>query len=263
MSTRSSAAERQIVTGDVTVRIARSEEVPKWNALMNDNHYLGFKQFAGRGLRYVAEYKGRWVAIAGWQAGAFKCAPRDRWVGWERECQFRNLHLIGNNTRFLVLGEAGEFPNLASYFLGAMTKRLSGDWEQRYGHGLLVAESFVDPSRFSGGMYKASNWKLVGRSKGYARSNGRYKKPHGKPKELYVYPLRRDAREMLRNADELGEQWKPKRVCTSKSDNELRSLYEELCCVEDFRRAEGRSAARLAVVLAGESPADAILSLAS
>ena len=88
------------------------------------------------------------------------CAPRDRWVGWKKECQFKNLHLIGNNTRFLILGEAGEFPNLASYFFSAMTRRLSDDWMEHYGHGL------------------ASNWKFAGLSRGYARSNGSHKKPH-------------------------------------------------------------------------------------
>ncbi len=207
---------------------------------MNENHYLGFKQFAGRSLRYVAEHEGKWLAIAGWQAGAFKCRPRDRWVGWKKECQFKNLHLIGNNTRFLVLGKAGEFPNLASYFLSSMTRRLSSDWMERYGHGLLLAESFVDPRRFDGAMYKASNWEFAGLTRGYARSNGHYRKPHGNKKELYVYPLRRNALGMLRNADALGERWRAKRAVTRRSDGELRSLYEELSEVGDFRRAQAR-----------------------
>ena len=144
---------------------------------MREHHYLGFKQFAGRGMRYVAEYKGQWLAIAAWQAGAFMCAPRDRWIKWKKECQFKNLHLIGNNTRFLILGEAGEFPNLASYFLCAMTRRLSEDWMERYGHGLLLAESFVDPRHFGGAMYKASNWKFAGLSRGYAVPTAATKSP--------------------------------------------------------------------------------------
>ncbi len=37
---------------------------------------------------------------------------------------------------------------------------------------LLVAESFVLPTKFSGTMYKAANWECVGRS--YARASGRY-----------------------------------------------------------------------------------------
>lgn len=225
---------------EVIIRVVRSDEVPKWNALMNEHHYLGFKQLVGRGIRYVAEHDGEWLAIAAWQAGAFQCAPRDRWIKWKKKCQFRNLHLIGNNTRFLILGEAGKFPNLASHFLSCMTKRLSEDWMEHYGHGLLLAESFVDPAHFDGAMYKASNWKFVGRSKGYARSNGRYTDPHGKIKELYVYPLRRNAKRMLCNADSLGDEWKAKRAVTRRSDEELSSLYEALKDIPDFRRGQGR-----------------------
>ena len=240
MDTKSPHNHPQFSLQDVIVRVVRSEEVLKWEALMREHHYLGFKQFAGRGMRYVAEYKGQWLAIAAWQAGAFMCAPRDRWIKWKKECQFKNLHLIGNNTRFLILGEAGEFPNLASYFLCAMTRRLSDDWMERYGHGLLLAESFVDPRHFGGAMYKASNWKFAGLSRGYARSNGSYKKPHGNRKELYVCALRKNARSMLRNADSLGDEWKAKRAGTRRSDEELSSLYEALGDIPDYRRAQGR-----------------------
>jgi len=240
MDTKSQHDHPEFSLAKVIVRVARSDEVPKWNALMNEHHYLGFKQLVGRGIRYVAEHDGQWIGIAAWQAGAFMCAPRDRWIKWKKECQFKNLHLIGNNTRFLILGEAGEFPNLASHFLSCMTRRLSEDWMELYGHGLLLAESFVDPAHFDGAMYKASNWKFVGRSRGYARSNGRYTEPHGKIKELYVYPLRRNAKKMLRNADSLGDEWKAKRAVTRRSDKELSSLYEALKDIPDFRRGQGR-----------------------
>ncbi len=240
MVIRSQHNHPQFSLRDVIVRAARSDEVPKWNRLMSEHHYLGFKQFAGRGMRYVAEHEGEWLAIAAWQAGAFQCAPRDRWIKWKRDCQFRNLHLIGNNTRFLILGKPGEFPNLASYFLSAMTRRLSSDWMERYGHGLLLAESFVDPGHFDGAMYKASNWRFVGKSKGYARCNGRYTEPHGNRKELYVCPLRKNALSMLRNADALGDEWKAKRTGTRRSDEELSSLYGALSDIPDFRRAQGR-----------------------
>ena len=50
---------------------------------MDQHHYLGFKRFAGRGLRYVFEWRGQWVGLAGWQSGAFKCRPRDQWIGWK------------------------------------------------------------------------------------------------------------------------------------------------------------------------------------
>ena len=118
---------------DVTIRLARPDERARWDAIMDQRHYLGFKRFAGRGLRYVFEWHGHWLGLAGWQSGAFKCGPRDRWVGWKRGIQFARLHLISNNTRFLILGEPGCFPNLASFALAGMTRRLSADWYARVG----------------------------------------------------------------------------------------------------------------------------------
>ena len=110
----------------VTVRLARTHEWLTWDRLMNKPHYLGFKQFAGRGLRYVAEWRGQWVALAGWQTGVFQGKVRDPWLGWSKELQFQRLHLIGNNTRFLILPVAQGCQNLGSSSLGANLQRLSG-----------------------------------------------------------------------------------------------------------------------------------------
>ena len=186
------ATPRGFDLADVTVRLARPDERCRWDAIVDEQHYLGFKRFAGRGLRYVVEWRGRWIALAGWQNGAFKCKPRDDWIGWikhknrswhkkRRQQQFGRLHLILNNTRFLVLGEPGVFPNLASFALAAMTRRLADDWEAAWGHRVLLAETFCDPERFEGTMYAASNWTLLGRTKGFARASGRYTDPHKHP----------------------------------------------------------------------------------
>ena len=113
---------------DVSVRLARPDERIRWDRLMDQHHYLGFKRFAGRGVRYVFDWRGQWVGLAGWQSGAFKCRPRDQWIGWKRELQFTRMHLIANNTRFLIPGAPGCFPNLASLALAAMVQRLSADW---------------------------------------------------------------------------------------------------------------------------------------
>ena len=78
-------------SGDVQVRLALPHERLRWDELMRAHHFLGFKQFAGRGLRYIAEYRGQWVALLGWQTGAFLCGPRDRWVGWSKDLQFQRL----------------------------------------------------------------------------------------------------------------------------------------------------------------------------
>ena len=147
------------------MRLVRADERIKWDVLM-DQRYLGFKRFAGRGLRYVAEWRGRWIALAGWQAAALKCAPRDRWIRWRGKKMFKRLHLIANNTRFLVLGERGVFANLGSCMLSALLRRLSDDWLQQYGHPLLVVESFVDPARFTGHHVRGGELELRGQQQG-------------------------------------------------------------------------------------------------
>ena len=234
---------------EVVVRMARADERVKWDALMDRDHYLGFARFAGRGLRYVAEWRGLWVALAGWQAAALKCGPRDRWIGWRKQEMFRRLHLIANNTRFVVLAERGVFANLGSWMMSAMLRRLSDDWQAQYGHRLLVAESFVDPARFAGTLYAAANWTYVGDSKGYARCNGHYTDPHGKPKRLYVCALRRDARRILSRRGELADGWQARPQAQAGADIDHLSLYEELEQLPDHRRGQGRKHS-IATVLA-------------
>ncbi len=172
------------VLSEVEVRLARPEERPLWDALMDEHHYLGFRRLAGRGLRYVATFGERWLGLAAWQNGAFKCKPRDRWTGWKPEQQFRRLEMIANNTRFLVLSQPGVFPNLASRFLAGMTRRLADDWLNVHGHKVLLAETFCDPEFFLGTMYRAAGWTGLGETRGFARANGRYTDPHGKPKVI-------------------------------------------------------------------------------
>ncbi len=106
------------VLRDVVVRLARPDEVCRWNRVVDRHHDLGFKQFAGRGLRYVFTWRGRWMGAAGWQTGTFRCAPRDRWIGWRHEEQFERLHLIGNNTRFVILG--GNYSPLVGVWLAVV-----------------------------------------------------------------------------------------------------------------------------------------------
>ena len=237
----------RVVVREVEVRPARPDERRRWDALMAGRHYLGFRQFAGRGLRHVAVWRGHWLALVGWQSGAFKCAPRDRWLGWHRSVQFRRLHLIGNNTRFLILPEAAGVRNLASRVLGRSLRRLSADWAALHGHPLELAETFVDPSRFSGACYAASNWSRVGRTKGFARHNGSYTDPHGSPKEMFVRPLRRDARERLSDPADR-EEWSCRATPVRYTRVELRSLRGLFAEVPDARRGQGRKHA-LATVL--------------
>ena len=223
--------------GEVTVRPVRDgEERRRWDALVARHHYLGFHGLFGKGLRHVAVHGETWLALVGWQAGAFKIGVRDRWIGWSAEQQFQRLHLIANNARFTVLG-GGRVANLASRVLGLSLRRLAGDMQAMHGYPVLLAETMVDPSRFWGTCYRASNWQSLGFTRGFSREPGgsaRWRR-HGQPKEVFVFPLATHAREALcaDEAPHAGEKAEPMAAV------ELHSLYAFLNDMPDFRKPRG------------------------
>ena len=147
-------------------------EQRRWDALAGEHHYLPFNSLFGKSLRHVAVWGEAWLALPGWAAGAFKVGARDAWIGWSPEQQFSRLHLIANNSRFVMLTERGQVPNLASRILALSLRRLSSDMRELHGFPVLLAETFVDPSRFGGICYRASNWRWLGLTKGFSRLPG-------------------------------------------------------------------------------------------
>jgi hypothetical protein len=91
----------------------RREERARWRELMRQHHYLGFENIIGESLWYVASVREEWVALLGWGSAALKCGVRDQWIGWDRTLQWRRLHLVANNVRFLML----PFENADLYFI--------------------------------------------------------------------------------------------------------------------------------------------------
>jgi len=147
------------------------------------------------------------------------------------------LSLIANNVRFLMLPD-GEIPNLASRVLRLTTDRLAGDWNTRYGHPVVLVETFVDPEQFQGTVYRASGWTELGQTSGYGRCSRDYYVRHNKPKRLFVKALYRNAQgslqaEHLKPALAMVEDSVPKR-CEQRV-GELRSLVEHFKATEDFR----------------------------
>jgi hypothetical protein len=175
----------------LVVRPVRQEERAAWRERMQRHHYLGFAHPIGESLGYVASRGEQWVALLGWASAALKCGVRDRWIGWERALQWRRLHLLANNVRFLILPGERQ-PNLASRLLALNVQRLSRDWEFYHGHPILLAETFVDRARFRGTCYRAAGWQLLGQTRGFAKRNRHYWH-HGQPKLVLVRPLGRDA----------------------------------------------------------------------
>ncbi|EQD71906.1 hypothetical protein B1B_04191, partial [mine drainage metagenome] len=119
---------------------------------------------------------------------------RDRWIGWSRSQQWRRLRYVANNSRFLVLPQTRR-KNLASQLLAANLRRLAGDWEERHGHPVVLAETFVD-QRFRGSCYLGAGWLQLGQTLGYGRNGGKYYH-HGQPKTLLVKEVLSRGREWL------------------------------------------------------------------
>ena len=175
-----------------------AEDEARFRALMQTHHYLGAVPGMGETVRYVAHHRGRWLALLVFSAPALKCGARDRWVGWDRGVQFARLHLVTNNSRFLIL--PGGERNLGSRVLSLCTRRLVRDWPARFGHDVLLAETFVDPALFRGTLYRAANWIEAGRTRGFARGGAGYNE-HARPKLVFLHPLCRGARARLGAAD--------------------------------------------------------------
>jgi hypothetical protein len=187
---------RQASKPPVVVRLVRPDESDQWRSLMREHHYLGFDRIVGKALHYVATKGPHWVALLGWGSAALKCGVRDDWIGWDRQSQWSRLHLVANNVRFLILPDWRR-PNMASHILALNLKRLSRDWQCCHGHPVLLAETFVDSSRFRGTCYRAAGWRLLGQTRGFSKCNRRYWR-NGQPKLVFVRPLIPDAAAQLR-----------------------------------------------------------------
>jgi len=212
---------------------------------MSKQHYLGFKSLVGESIRYIAELRGQWVALLGWPSAALKCHPRDAWIGWPQVIQWQRLHLIANNSRFLVLTGI-HIPNLASKTLSLNLKRLSMDWQQIHGHPILLAETFVDISRFHGTCYKAANWIFLGLTQGFGKSAKKYYH-HGQPKAIFVRSLHKRAIRWLTNP--IANPKLIRKVGPMKfTKKQLEDLIDILRSLKDPRHKRGKRHRKISVL---------------
>lgn len=174
---------------------ARGPDGYLWDYLLAHYHYLGRAPLVGEHLRQLVFIGEQVVGCLGWASAAWKIAPRDRHIGWSLAQRRARLPLVVNNVRFLLLPWA-QLPHLASKVLALSLRGLSQSWEGRYGHGLVLAETFIDRARFAGTCYRAANWVCVGQTQGHAKRGHRYRR-HGLIKDIYLYPLQPDWREAL------------------------------------------------------------------
>ena len=180
----------------VQLRIVMGRQQSRlWNEYIHRYHYLGYKPLPGAQLRYFVISENTIIALLGFGASAWQCAPRDKYIGWTHDQRKKKLQYIINNARFLILPWV-KCKNLASKILSLTSHRLSRDWQDHYGYQPVLLETFVERDRFAGTCYKAANWVLVGQTKGRGKLG-----PAGKIsvpiKDLWLYPLERNFRHIL------------------------------------------------------------------
>jgi hypothetical protein len=231
---------------EMVVRLVRSDERPRYQQLMRAHHYLGHLPRIGETLWYVATWREQWVALLSFSGSALKCGARDRWIGWSLRQHYGRLKLVVNNSRFLILPEWHVF-NLGSRVLSLCQRRLPRDWEEAFGHGVVLLETFVDPQRHRGTVYRAANWMYVGNTRGYRRTHAGYTATPQTPKMVFLWPLRRDACKIL-CAAMLSPPYRFGGVTMKLTAEQMRSLPSFFSQIPDPRRVQGRRH-RLAAVL--------------
>lgn len=166
-----------------------------WEYLVFHYHYLGLPKLVGEHIKHLVYLNGQVVGCLSWASAAWKLKDRDRYIGWPASTRRRNLSLVANNSRFLILPWV-KVKYLASTVLSLSLRRLRTDWQNVYGHPIYLAETFVDTSQFEGTCYRAANWCCVGKTQGSAKKGNAYCY-HGQPKAIYLYPLHRHFRRYL------------------------------------------------------------------
>ena len=170
----------------VSSRYSKMSQI--WNGLMEQFHYLGKGPLCGAQIRYLVESsRYGWVGALAFSAAQWRLQERDTYIGWTEAARRTHLNQVVCNSRFLILPSV-QVRNLASHVLSRCMTRLVSDWTERYGYAPVLAETFVDPSRFAGTCYQAANWVRVGQT--VARPTAY---PNGKvaegPKDIYLYPI--------------------------------------------------------------------------
>lgn len=182
--------------GSVRLTAANDKEATGlWNEYVSRYHYLGYKPPIGCFQRYFIESERGMLGCLLFAGAAKSLGERDRFIGWNGRERLRNLGYVVNNTRFLIFPWV-KVKNLASHALGQAARRLSDDWERRWGYRPVLMETFVDPELYDGTCYLAANWLYLGMTTGHGRvRRGKSYTTH--PKKILVKPLAEDFRAVL------------------------------------------------------------------
>lgn len=247
------SGDEQAVLKSLRIERVGQEQKGHWNRLVRKHHYLKSSDLVGEQLRYaVTDRDGQWLALLGWSAPALHLKARDQSIEWTGEQRERRLHLLAQNSRFVILADREQLPNLASRAMSLCLARLSEDWLKVYQHPIVMVESFVDRQLFRGTAYKASGWQALGYSSGFKRVAEDFYERHDRPKELWVRALDARAWQWLRARqlpESLARYEKPTPPACVVATESMRSLFERFDQIPDWRQPIGKRH-RIATVLA-------------
>jgi hypothetical protein len=176
--------------------IERGSALAEFKSFIDSYHYLGYGRTVGENMKYmIRSNDGAALACLLFGSAAWSCRNRDSFIGWNNEQRTSGLIMMTNNTRFLIMPWVN-VKYLASHILSLISRRISTDWQEKYGHTVVLLETFVETDRFRGTCYKAANWTLVGRTIGRGRNDRKNLKALPE-KDIYLLPLTRSWRENL------------------------------------------------------------------
>ena len=182
--------------GSLTLRLVTGTAASRlWSEYVARYHYLGYTPMSGSQLRYNVFAGEQLVACLSFGASAWKLKARERFVGWSEAQRQRNLQLVVNNARFLILPWI-QSKGLASKILSRVARQLPQDWLQRYGFRPVLLETFVEFERHRGTCYKAANWINIGQTSGRGKKSSSHLQliPI---KDIWLYPLRKNFANVL------------------------------------------------------------------
>jgi len=180
----------------LSIEIAQTKhDVKLFKTYIAKYHYLGYARDVGENMKYIIRSRnGAFLACLLFGSAAWKCRDRDAYIGWSQEQRSTRLYMLTNNVRFLIPGFV-RVPCLASHTLSLAARRISSDWEDKYGHPVQLLETFVD-KRFRGTCYQSANWIRVGSTAGRGRNDRGHEKAIPE-KDIYLLPLNRRWRQCL------------------------------------------------------------------
>ena len=238
---RPTPSEQEVLDHFQIRLLSKEADLERFDSLIIEHHYLKSATLVGENLRYLATYRGQWLALLAFSAGSFNLRYREQFIGWTPEQRRRRRPLVVSNSRFLVLPDC-HYPNLPSRLLKLVLNRLSNDWQERWGHPVALVETFVNPQFFRGTTYKVSGWSELGPTSGFGRCARDFYEAHDEPKQLWVKELVKGACQKLRSATlppewaVVEEQAVPR--CTTKV-KEMQSLLSRLKELPEFRSRDG------------------------